>query len=1303
VHVKMEISPSTSALRLCACRTGEVVDGVRTSSNPHAVQLGTVVEAHWDPLHHTQLGILYSSGTLRIWDVVRNEYKDYALYFPVAGLPSAPSESLVVQDRRSAAPIAHFDFVPVSSGTVAEVAIEGPTSRVVISIKRTKRVYVVDVPAEDSTVKDHYLSGSILYDCKPDIPSEASVIRSFLVAKLPVPFACVAIGCNDGSLHVWGVSATLNPSRVAPGRREDASPRVIRLRSFGPAAAPSSAPSAPRTTAAVLSGEGNSVPGAHSGRIRAIAHIPLTQPGVAGAEGDGASAAAAAATADANAATYVRANNLFATAGADGRVRLWMLAQCDPDTNTSSELSITVQHLADAPCDGVPSTALAAATWPWHLTQSPAQRAAAALAPQPGRALLAVGNAEGVVTLWQVLVPHALRNLTQSSEQRSNARDAGRFATSAFTRPLEQALEVHLTGMVSTENNEPVLALTLSPSATSAVEPYKLSVALAGGQLGVYAIHGSAHAPNVYAPITIALQGQIGEAGPSMSSYDVIRSSMGPQAVALARLAAEAGDDQDTGSRATVAAAAVSGSSAQLSSALTAAAVAQLQRTFVSCEFNDIARGEGRSGPTVGALVACTGGGEIMLYTRDALPGDPEPAAEADAEAEAEAEAAAAAQAEAEAREADKENAAKAAMSPQKPSKAKDAATSTSADDDDDDDGDDEDASPRSGPPVAPTATTSTSSAPAAAAAAATAPSRIPLRAVAPRVLDQTQSSAARAAAASATVTKLEKQQQENQRSRLRARPHSRSRSYLRMAAADAVRSAYNDRTVTGGASSSSSVAAAEEDQQRHARRSISPVDRAHKRFVAPPRMPAAKAAAVEPLAARGYDSDGGYSDSGSSSGAGGGRRFGSRGSRGSREDSWAALKPGLHALDATRTGASSVSASMTYGLRTADVTAADVTANLLAATAATRGSAGAAPPGGSPTDRREALRQRLHAKTSGPYLDVSFRSPAKVAALVERDASLNIRAGALVAKQTLGDPGAEADAHPTAVATYGHVRASASHLVAPSLGSSAAIALEIRRIESAAFDERAALRDILRARKVTDAVVTTILMQRAGDREAAAASGESEETAAEEGAARTQAFAYEPGVYRPAQVFDVPMNQTLYDTSVLPNVTADYEDERERSRSRSKSRKEGGTLRPSGASPSPQPRMSESVTAEDVLHWNKQLRGSGAGARSGGGGGGGSASANVTRSFDASAYTSAHTSFAYEPTAAPVNVPAPAAVRHAVGAAATLDTTRARGRVPYRAGQGFAGQSVVPTINYNPVVRTTKPELSAKIPPQAR
>jgi hypothetical protein len=104
------------------------------------------------------------------------------------------------------------------------------------------------------------------------------------------------------------------------------------------------------------------------------------------------------------------------------------------------------------------------------------------------------------------------------------------------------------------------------------------------------------------------------------------------------------------------------------------------------------------------------------------------------------------------------------------------------------------------------------------------------------------------------------------------------------------------------------------------------------------------------------------------------------------------------------------------------------------------------------------------------------------------------VRAATLLAKEEAGAPDAAVDDHPDAADAFARLAAGAGgggHLVAPALGSSAALALEIARLEAEEFDEDAAISEILAARRVADAVVERTLRARAAARRVGARTAE--------------------------------------------------------------------------------------------------------------------------------------------------------------------------------------------------------------------
>lgn len=346
-------------------------------------------------------------------------------------------------------------------------------------------------------------------------------------------------------------------------------------------------------------------------------------------------------------------NDCFVTAGADGRVKLWQvyvgpeadaaLATAAAMMNNSSSSSATfasgirgqaqpsaamqfyppggrgpshsniVVHLIElgsVPTDGIIATSAAACAWPVDtgLPAHSALQAIAATAPSrmtatraPRRALLALGNAEGVLSLWE---------LRAASSAASNG---------VILAPVD--VHTRMIALLGARRVDPVADLALSPSYTAPEEPYKLVVAGVDGVLEVYAVHGSAgfdamdydeDSAGSSGAVTLTLQGRAGDALTSPSAYDII-TNLGPEHRILQQLALTEGDDS-------VGPAPGSADARSLGSALTAAALQGLRNAFVGCAFNDHVREA--SHVSAAALVAVTGAGDVMLWPRATLPDD---------------------------------------------------------------------------------------------------------------------------------------------------------------------------------------------------------------------------------------------------------------------------------------------------------------------------------------------------------------------------------------------------------------------------------------------------------------------------------------------------------------------------------------------------------------------------------------------------------------------------------------------------------------------------------------------------------
>jgi len=237
-------------------------------------------------------------------------------------------------------------------------------------------------------------------------------------------------------------------------------------------------------------------------------------------------------------------------------------------------------------------------------------------------------------------------------------------------------------------------------------------------------------------------------------------------------------------------------------------------------------------------------------------------------------------------------------------------------------------------------------------------------------------------------------------------------------------------------------------------------------------------------------------------------------------------------------------------------------------------------PPGDgscSPPPPRSSLLERLSKKTPpSPFPSHRHRSPARLASATARSAALNSRAAAALCKELMGDPDWAVDDHPDALSSWNRVfggeglgAGAGSHLVAPSLSSSANIALEIRRLEAETFNEEEALRDILERRACSDKVVEKTLLARAAQRKIAVGAGGNEESSGASSLSTTHA------------TLSTAPRASLYETSALPPPTLEYPLDRARSSSRSKSLETRGKAWGRGDGTA-----SDKVTAEDMLRW---------------------------------------------------------------------------------------------------------------------
>ena len=141
-----------------------------------------------------------------------------------------------------------------------------------------------------------------------------------------------------------------------------------------------------------------------------------------------------------------------------------------------------------------------------------------------------------------------------------------------------------------------------------------------------------------------------------------------------------------------------------------------------------------------------------------------------------------------------------------------------------------------------------------------------------------------------------------------------------------------------------------------------------------------------------------------------------------------------------------------------------------------------------SPSVLHSRLSTEAH-KNASRYIAPVFRSPARVSASLQRAARIEERAEALDSMSlalaaAAAAAGKGANGVPPLPVVDDHADNAASlgrtNVVAPVLGSSAAMAFEIARLEQAQFDEEGAVREALNRRRITDTVVVRTLVERA-------------------------------------------------------------------------------------------------------------------------------------------------------------------------------------------------------------------------------
>jgi hypothetical protein len=343
-------------------------------------------------------------------------------------------------------------------------------------------------------------------------------------------------------------------------------------------------------------------------------------------------------------------NTHFLTAAADGSARLWairwssaaasgVLAQSRglyaPLEPRAASDALALVPCFDLPTDGLPVCAAASAAWPL-----PAALACAARGVRPPlRSLVATGNVEGAVSLWELCI-----------EEQDCLAPA--HATGAAAAPTPVA--VRLVGLIASRRVDPLADMAIStpllPSAAapqgageSAADPYVLATACVDGTLQLYRLHGTAAGAGTgaaddngdgarWGAITAELQASVGEE--ERDSTEPLQASVFDSRMQQpSRTAVEAlGQSLPQGLRGLASPAQAAAERPGIS-AITAVALGALHKAFIACAFNDSARRFfddidlcyplADDAMSVGALMACTGGGEVMLWPKFALPGSP--------------------------------------------------------------------------------------------------------------------------------------------------------------------------------------------------------------------------------------------------------------------------------------------------------------------------------------------------------------------------------------------------------------------------------------------------------------------------------------------------------------------------------------------------------------------------------------------------------------------------------------------------------------------------------------------------------
>jgi hypothetical protein len=444
-----------------------------------SISLGFVVEAKWcPPLKHV-LGILYSSGVVRLWNVQNNEKRDFALYMRSASTTSInsrdnddeeedesdmPSLSSEGHRRALAAHITHFDFLPFTSRRKLEGSerlgysgdfIEVPS--IVFSTARSASLLMIAevpfnfLPPTESApsvsplsnrsaelANTRFINGGLAYTCLARSDADVTCIRSWLVADsrsrgknnshAATSAHTSSSGSNDDHNRLDLVCVVVGCSNGAlhiwaAGRSLNPE---IPVAGRNPVASPRIVKVRSFTGGAATSSVDTleQVQDANEHSVISSATYPLS---VSVAKiGDLAHSSRIRAISsipvkypDVQSTsahpTFNDSNNIFSTSSDDGTVKLWALTR----TSNSSGTDSSSVSLSVEQLSVLPTDGVpvtALSGAAWPWYYGSGQDFHATLVPNSSRALLATGSREGCIAVYEIVIPNHIRNLSEPSD-----------------------------------------------------------------------------------------------------------------------------------------------------------------------------------------------------------------------------------------------------------------------------------------------------------------------------------------------------------------------------------------------------------------------------------------------------------------------------------------------------------------------------------------------------------------------------------------------------------------------------------------------------------------------------------------------------------------------------------------------------------------------------------------------------------------------------------------------------------------------------------------------------------------------